>query len=101
MQNLLNESKTYQNKGIYTPPSLQGSLMTPGNIGGIHWGGMCYDSVNGLLITNINRLPAIITLVPREKMTEEEIRKERQKIEVGRQLGTPYLLKRDYLIQSQ
>ena len=89
----------YQNKGIYTPPSLQGSLMTPGNIGGIHWGGMCYDSVNGLLITNINRLPAIITLVPREKMTEEEIRKERQKIEVGRQLGTPYLLKRDYLIQ--
>jgi len=92
--------KMYQNKGIYTPPSLQGSLMTPGNIGGIHWGGMCYDNVHGLLITNINRLPAIITLVPRENMTEDEIRKERQKIEVGRQLGTPYLLKRDYLIKT-
>jgi quinoprotein glucose dehydrogenase len=90
--------KTYQNKGFYTPPSLQGSLMTPGNVGGIHWGGMCYDSVHGLLITNINRLPAIITLVPRENMTEDEIRKERQKLEIGRQLGTPYLLKRDYLI---
>ena len=73
--------------------------MTPGNVGGIHWGGMCYDDVHGLLITNINRLPAIITLVPREKMTEDEIRKERQKLEIGRQLGTPYLLERDYLIR--
>ncbi len=91
--------KTYQNKGIYTPPSYQGSLMTPGNVGGIHWGGMCYDDVHGLLITNINRLPAIITLVPRENMTEDEIRKERQKLEIGRQLGTPYLMKRDYLIR--
>ena len=97
----LQKIKAYQNKGIYTPPSYQGSLMTPGNIGGIHWGGMCYDSANGLLITNINRLPAIITLVPRENMSEEEIKKERQRLEVGRMLGTPYLLKRDYLVQSQ
>ena len=95
----LQKIKAYQNKGIYTPPSYQGSLMTPGNIGGIHWGGMCYDNVNGLLITNINRLPAIITLVPRENMGEAEIKKERQRIEVGRMLGTPYLLKRDYLIK--
>ncbi len=101
--NLLAESlqkiKAYQNKGIYTPPSYQGSLMTPGNIGGIHWGGMCYDSANGLLITNINRLPAIITLVQRENMSDSEINKERQRLEVGRMLGTPYLLKRDYLIK--
>ncbi len=95
----LQKIKAYQNKGIYTPPSYQGSLMTPGNIGGIHWGGMCYDSANGLLITNINRLPAIITLVPRENMSEAEIKKERQRLEVGRMLGTPYLLKRDYLFK--
>jgi quinoprotein glucose dehydrogenase len=90
---------SYQNKGIYTPPSYQGSLMTPGNLGGIHWGGMCYDSSRGLLITNINRLPAIISLVPREEMSETEIKKERQRIEIGRQTGTPYLLKRDYLLK--
>jgi quinoprotein glucose dehydrogenase len=88
-----------QNQGIYTPPSLQGSLMTPGNIGGIHWGGMCYDPVNGILITNINRIPAIISLVPRADISEAEIKKERQKIEIGRQSGTPYILKRDYLIK--
>ena len=89
----------YQNKGIYTPPSYEGSLMTPGNIGGIHWGGMCYDGKNGLLITNINRIPAIISLVPRTEMSDAEIRKERQRIEIGSQSGTPYLVKRDYLIK--
>ena len=89
----------YQNKGIYTPPSLQGSLMTPGNLGGIHWGGMCYDSTKGLLITNINRLPAIISLVSRKEISEDEIRKERQRLEIGSQTGTPYILKRDYLIK--
>src|SRR6202035_639163 len=73
--------------------------MTPGNLGGIHWGGMCYDSSRGLLITNINRLAAIISLVPREEMSETEIKKERQRIEIGRQAGTPYLLKRDYLLK--
>lgn len=90
---------SYQNKGIYTPPSYQGSLMTPGNVGGIHWGGMCYDSASGLLITNINRLPAIISLVPRTEISEDEIKKERQRIEIGRQTGTPYILKRDYLFK--
>ena len=90
---------SYQNKGIYTPPSLQGSLMTPGNVGGIHWGGMCYDSTQGLLITNINRLPAIISLVSRTEISEDEIRKERQRLEIGRQTGTPYILKRDYLFK--
>jgi quinoprotein glucose dehydrogenase len=62
--------------------------MTPGNIGGIHWGGMCYDEKDGLLITNINRIPAIINLVPRTEMSDAEIRKERQRIEVGSQSGT-------------
>ncbi|MDP4132117.1 MAG: pyrroloquinoline quinone-dependent dehydrogenase [Bacteroidota bacterium] len=98
-----NESRkrinSYWNEGIFTPPSYQGSIMTPGNVGGIHWGGMCYDSAQTLLITNINRLPAVIHLVPREKMPDSLIRKDHlMRIEVGRQTGTPYVLERDYLL---
>ena len=91
--------KAYQNKGIYTPPSYQGSLMTPGNIGGIHWGGMCYDDVQWF--ADHEYQPASRHHYPcaEGKHEEEEIKKERQKLEVGRQLGTPYLLKRDYLIK--
>jgi quinoprotein glucose dehydrogenase len=89
----------YWNEGIYTPPSIQGSMMTPGNIGGIHWGGMCYDSMREILITNINRLPAVIHLIPREKMPDSLIRKDHlMRIEVGMQRGTPYVLERDYLL---
>jgi quinoprotein glucose dehydrogenase len=88
----------YINNGIFTPPSEQGTLVTPGNVGGIHWGGMCYNPNSQTLITNINWLAAIIRLFPREKLEAAE--KEDQNLlrnETGRQSGTPYVLKRDYL----
>ncbi|HSC38687.1 MAG TPA: PQQ-binding-like beta-propeller repeat protein, partial [Chitinophagaceae bacterium] len=56
----------YTNEGPFTPPGSKGSLMTPGNVGGIHWGGMCFDPQQNILITNINRLPAIIRMLPRD-----------------------------------
>lgn len=88
----------FVNKGIFTPPSLDGTLVTPGNVGGIHWGGMCYDPQQGLLITNINRLAAIIRMIPREQIAQAEKQSEEVlRAETGRQEGTPYVMKRDYL----
>ena len=90
----------YTNKGIFTPPSFTGTLMTPGNAGGIHWGGMCFDGKQGLLVTNINCLPAIIRMLPREKLTElEKEEKDMVRAETGRQIGTPYVMKRDYVFK--
>ncbi|QDK79662.1 pyrroloquinoline quinone-dependent dehydrogenase [Spirosoma sp. KCTC 42546] len=85
-------------KGIFTPPSLQGSLMTPGNVGGVHWGGMSYDPESGLLITNVNRMAAVIRLVAREKLAES-VKNDQDllRAETGMQSGTPYVLKRSYL----
>ena len=52
------------------------------------------------LITNINRLPAIIRMLPREKVAQlEKEEKEMMRVETGRQLGTPYVMKRDYLFK--
>jgi quinoprotein glucose dehydrogenase len=91
----------YTNKGIFTPPSLEGTLVTPGNVGGIHWGGMCFDPQQGLLVTNINRLAAIIKLIPREHIGDaEKTEPELLRKETGRQVGTPYILKRDYLFAA-
>lgn len=90
----------YNNKGIFTPPSYKGSIMTPGNAGGIHWGGMCVDPKEQLLITNINLLPAIIRMVPREKQAELEGKgNEVVRGEMGMQRGTPYIMNRDYLFK--
>jgi quinoprotein glucose dehydrogenase len=90
--------KRFNNNGIFTPPSEKGTLVTPGNVGGIHWGGMCFNPNSQTLITNINWLAAIIRLFPRDKLAAAE--KEDQQLlrtETGRQTGTPYVLKRDYL----
>lgn len=87
-------------KGNFTPPSFQGTIMTPGNVGGIHWGGMCYDPKQGLLVTNINRLAAIIRMIPREQIAEAEKDKDVLRAETGRQMGTPYVMKRDYLFKA-
>ena len=85
-------------EGSFTPPSLQGSLMTPGNVGGVHWGGMCYDPQSGLLITNVNRMAAVIRLVARETLTET-VRNDQDllRAETGMQSGTPYVIKRSYM----
>lgn len=94
--------KRYINKGPFTPPSLQGTLVTPGNVGGIHWGGMCFDPRSKTLLTNINRIVPIIRLFPREKLSAAEAEeKELLRVETGHQRGTPYMLKRDYLFTSE
>lgn len=90
----------YITKGNFTPPSFQGTIMTPGNVGGIHWGGMCYDAKQGLLVTNINRLAAVIRMIPREQIAEVEKDKDVLRAETGRQIGTPYIMKRDYLFKA-
>jgi quinoprotein glucose dehydrogenase len=51
--------------GIYTPPSLQGSLMFPGNVGGVNWGGAAIDPTTGILYANTNRDAFSARLIPR------------------------------------
>jgi quinoprotein glucose dehydrogenase len=38
--------------GPFTPPSLKGSLVNPGNFGVMDWGGMAYDPQRGLAFAN-------------------------------------------------
>ena len=90
----------YRSEGPFTPPSYEGSIMSPGNVGGINWSGMCYDPRTAILYTNINRVAAIIRMLPREKV--DQIEREEpgvMRAETGRQEGTPYVMKRDYLFK--
>src|SRR5258708_4754830 len=47
-----------RSEGIFTPPSARGTLVVPGNIGGMAWGGVAYDRGHDLLIIPTNRLGA-------------------------------------------
>jgi len=40
--------------GIFTPPTLGGTLQFPGSLGGVNWGSMALDPVTGILYANTN-----------------------------------------------
>ncbi len=55
-------------EGIYTPPSLKGSLDYPGPTGGVNWGGASLDPNTGILYANTNRIASVVRLVPRRSI---------------------------------
>lgn len=92
--------ESLRNEGIYTPPSLKGTLAIPGNVGGMNWSGMSFDPVRNLLVVNTNVLPFEVKLIPRsefDKMRETGATN-RVKGEFGRQTGTPYAMYREPLM---
>ena len=54
-----------RSEGIYTPPSLKGTLLFPGNVGGVNWGSTALDPNSGILYANTNRMAFLVKLVPR------------------------------------
>lgn len=52
-------------EGIFTPPSVKGTLVFPGNLGMFEWGGIAVDTDRKIAIANPIALPFVSTLVPR------------------------------------
>ena len=63
-ERLLEMVETYDLRGMYTPPSLQGTIMLPGHNGGANWGGTAVDPDNGLLYVASKDLPTTANLTP-------------------------------------
>ncbi len=75
--------RSFRHEGIFTPPSLEGTLEYPFYGGGVNWGGVTFDPQRQLLIVNTMRLPAWVKLrarAPGEKG--------------GNMRGTPYIMER-------
>ena len=91
-----------RNEGIFTPPSVQGTLIMPSNIGGAHWGGVAIDPVRQLAIVPVNRLAAMVQLLPREGFDLARARAGEQRMgddyEYNLMLGTPYVMRRRMLL---
>ncbi|MCU0648068.1 MAG: pyrroloquinoline quinone-dependent dehydrogenase [Gemmatimonadaceae bacterium] len=74
---------SFRNEGLFTPPSLEGTLMYPFYGGGINWGGVSIDQERQLLIVNSMRLPAWVRL-----------RKREMRDRFANMRGTPYVMDR-------
>jgi len=91
--------KASRSEGIFTPPSLQGSIAFPGNVGGVNWGSAAYDPQHHVMVANTNRLIAWVKLISREKFEAETNKQQDNRIygEFGEQKGSPYGLYRSFL----
>ena len=54
--------------GIFTPPSLQGSIVYPGNFGVIDWGGLAVDPVRQVAFANPDYMAFVSKLTPRDQL---------------------------------
>ena len=85
-------------EGIYTPPSLEGSLMFPGNAGGTNWGGVAVDPSRQFLVANTLNIAWAVTLYPADEF--EARREAGTDAELAPQRGTPYGMQREMLSSS-
>lgn len=77
-----------RNDGIFTPPSLHGTLVMPGNVGGMNWSGSAFEAGRRLLVVNANILPAKVRIISREEFNDGSRRTENG--EYAAQVGAPY-----------
>jgi quinoprotein glucose dehydrogenase len=54
-----------RSEGIFTPPSLQGTIMYPGNASGTNWGSAAFEPARRRLVLNTSRLATLVQLMPR------------------------------------
>jgi quinoprotein glucose dehydrogenase len=52
-------------EGPFTPPSTQGTLVFPGDLGMFEWGGIAVDPVRQVIIANPMSIPFVSRLIPR------------------------------------
>jgi len=84
--------------GMFTPPSIRGTVQLPGQIGGVSWGGGAVDPVRGWVIVNTTRLAMKIQLIPRKEYDSMPASDPRRRTDLMPQSGTPYALLRDMLV---
>jgi quinoprotein glucose dehydrogenase len=61
---VLAEYRTMRAGDLFTPPSLDGSIIFPGVDGGAEWGGAAFDPSTALLYVNSNEMPWTVRLIP-------------------------------------
>ncbi len=80
-----------RNEGLFTPPSVQGTLIFPMTGGGVNWGGAAFDPVNQILYANTSSALHIVQLIPR---AQTEGFKAPAGHDFGPQRGAPFAMTR-------
>jgi quinate dehydrogenase (quinone) len=76
------EFRKMRYEGHFTPPSVAGTFVFPGNAGGFNWGGVAVDEDNQLMVATPLIMGSRLALIPRDKVPKD--------VKRYLQLGTPY-----------
>jgi quinoprotein glucose dehydrogenase len=85
-------------EGLFTPPSLEGTLFYPFTGGGANWGGAAYDPRRNLLVINMSSMPHAVSLFPETEFDAVRERYRSQDVEPMR--GVPYSDRRRFVMSS-
>ncbi len=98
-ESCLSQFDELRNEGLFTPPSLKGTLQMPSALGGGNWGGASYDSSRNLLIVKSQNLASIIKLVPADPKQERELGSPLEFLQKPLN-ETPYRLDGEFFVSS-
>ena len=90
-----------RSEGIFTPPSLGGTLVSPGWAGGINWGGVSVDPVRQVAVAFVMDLPMQVALIPRKAYDNRDEDADEAKyphLEFNDMEGTPYGMRRGVIL---
>ncbi|MDN3690173.1 PQQ-binding-like beta-propeller repeat protein [Cyclobacterium jeungdonense] len=83
---LLQVFRSLRYEGLFTPPSVGGTLQFPGSRGGSSWGGAAFDAHTGLLYVRSNDSPEIMRLKkvePESTVTDLSVYKQGESIYIS------------------
>ncbi len=87
------EIAKYRYDGMFTPPTIGGSIQYPQNPGGMNWGSVAIDPERKLLITNLMRMANGIQLVPRAEYDAMPDKASHWPFQLQPMHGTPYAMR--------
>ena len=84
---------------IYTPVSLEGTIISPWTAGGANWGGPAYDPARHWMVINTSRMMKVAKLVPLDALDSAAADNDVINYDPPKELrGTPYALQETHLL---
>ena len=86
---------TARHEGLFTPPSLQGTIEYPFTGGGSNWGGLAFDPTRQVAYVNTSSALHLVTLIPASKV--KAARAAEPNVEISPNAGAPFGVRREVL----
>ncbi|MGA8203164.1 MAG: pyrroloquinoline quinone-dependent dehydrogenase [Woeseiaceae bacterium] len=83
-----------RSEGIFTPPSIRGTLEMPSYAGGINWGGLAFEPHSQVVVTFSLDVPTEVALIPRKDVERVRESGNYDGYQFSRMAGTPYGMRR-------